>query len=73
MRFAVCKYSDISEGGMKVTIPEPLKSGSLVNLRSEEMNVSISATVRHCERRGVVYVAGLEFTSKVDLPAALRQ
>ncbi len=53
---------DVSEAGMRVEIPSPLEKQSYVSVRSDTLGIHGTASVRNCSRKGLKYVAGLEFS-----------
>jgi hypothetical protein len=52
---------DISEGGMRVRLKEPLSIRGFVSIRCREANLHGTASVRSCNHIRMGYMAGLEF------------
>ena len=52
---------DLSNSGIRVESSEPIELGTQVYVRAERYGLTGSTSVRHCGRRGVKYVLGLEF------------
>ena len=54
---------DISESGMRIEVPEQIPERSYVVMRSDQLALNGTASVRSCVRKGTKYVAGLEFSA----------
>jgi curved DNA-binding protein len=52
---------DFSAGGASIETTEPLEVRASVYIRAAKYGLLGGATVRHCNRRGQVFVVGLEF------------
>ncbi len=52
---------DVSEAGMRIELPLPVKEGTYVNFRAEKF-LHGTASVRSCARKATRYVVGLEFS-----------
>ncbi len=64
---------DISVCGMKLRLKSPLEIRAYVALQCEKAGLRGHASVRHCVRDKMAYIAGLEFSSgmKASIAAAL--
>jgi hypothetical protein len=60
---------DISEGGMKIRLREPLSVRAFVGIRCREANLHGSASVRSCNHVKMGYMAGLEFAGGLKFTA----
>ncbi len=69
-KFTSAKCQDISEFGIQLLVPEPVRVLTTISLRSDQIGFSCSGVVRHCIRCGSKYVVGIEFGSPVRLPVA---
>src|SRR5713101_2905969 len=63
-KFVHATLLEISLGGMRVEVPEPLPIGTLVTLRADAIHLSGSAVVRHATHVGTKFMLGLELTSE---------
>lgn len=52
---------DISSSGLKIKVDTQIPTRTVVTVRSKELALHGSASVRSCTRTGVKYVLGLEF------------
>jgi hypothetical protein len=52
---------DISSAGLKVKLDSGIPSRTVVTVKSKELALHGSASVRSCVRTGVTYIIGLEF------------
>ena len=59
IRFARAKCIDVSEGGLRIEVGEPIPVRSQISLRADRINFSGSATVRNTAWRGCKYILGL--------------
>ncbi len=59
-RFMRARGVDWSESGARIEAEEPIDVQTLVHLRADEYGLAGSGAVKHCNRRGVKYVIGLE-------------
>ena len=73
-RFAHGKCIDVSEGGLRIEMSEPLPVRSRISLRADRINLSGSATVRNIRWRGCKYILGLNLTQTqaVEVLSAIR-
>lgn len=55
---------DLSKSGVRVESSEPIKPHTEVYVRAERYGVTGSTSVRHCNRRGLKYMLGLEFKAE---------
>ena len=62
-RFALVNCLNISKDGIAIRFREPMTVRSYVNVCSEKLKLSGSASVKYCIRRNAWYQIGLEFTS----------
>ena len=64
---------DISSSGLKVKLEAQIPTRTVVTVRSKELALHGSASVRSCTRTGVKYVLGLEFVGgmKWQIPESL--
>lgn len=60
--FAAVEAFDISETGMSFILNEELSQQTYVSLRSLTLNVQGRAVVRHCVRKGMKNIIGVEFS-----------
>lgn len=63
--YKVCEAPvlDVSETGMRVELPDPLKVGSRVGLQPGTLNVCGTGQVKHCRLKSARYTIGLQFLS----------
>jgi len=64
--FAPARCIDISEDGVRVEVPRPVRPGTTVQLNAERLKLSGAATVRRMERFGGKYLLGLQFTQAMS-------
>lgn len=57
---------DISRTGVKLEIARAIEPLTLVNLHSPEFRIAGVAVVRHCDRKGLGWVAGLQFAGGLE-------
>jgi hypothetical protein len=71
--FATAKSIDLSEGGMRVELRQPVPRGARILVAAECFKLSGSALVQRVERYGGRYLLGLQFTQAIpaDKIAAL--
>ena len=60
--YAMAKAMNISESGLRLESKHAMAVRSYVNFQVENSDVQGSASVRSCQRQGMVYQIGLEFT-----------
>jgi len=58
---AKARVLNIAENGLALELAEPIPLRTLVHVRSSELKVSASCSVRHCSRSGRKFVVGVEF------------
>lgn len=58
-RFAFAKCIEISENGVRIELPYPVRIGASILLREDGMKLATSATVKHLIRRGGKCLLGL--------------
>jgi hypothetical protein len=61
-KFAHAKCIDVSEGGLRIEVGEPIPVRSQISLRADRINLSGSATVRNIGWRGCKYILGLNLS-----------
>jgi PilZ domain len=61
-RFAHAKCINVSEGGLRIEVGEPIPLRSQISLRADRINLSASATVRNIAWRGCKYILGLNLS-----------
>jgi hypothetical protein len=73
-KFAHAKCIDVSEGGLRIEVGEPIPLRSQVSLRADQIGISGSATVRNIAWRGCKYILGLNLsqTQATEILAAIR-
>jgi len=59
-RFAIARCIDISDNGIRIEAPQPIRYGTVVMMASERIKLSGSGTVRHQVRNGAKYVLGIQ-------------
>src|ERR1700687_4349177 len=62
-KFTNAHTIDVSESGMRIEVTEPLPERSYVVVRVAKLTLHGAASVRSCVRKGIKYVAGLEFSA----------
>lgn len=75
-KYAQVKSCDVSEGGLRVEVPEAIPTRTTVWLRADRIQFSGSATVKHVTRVGAKYILGLELSQAIRgeaLPEASNQ
>jgi hypothetical protein len=66
-RFALAKCVDISESGLCIEAPEPVRIGATIQVGAERIKLAGSAVVKHVVRHGSKYSLGVELTQfKLD-------
>ena len=61
-RYAPATCLDVSEGGLRIEVPERIPVSSRISLRADRINLQGSATVKHIARRGSKYILGLNLS-----------
>jgi hypothetical protein len=61
-RFAMAKCLDISETGLRIESPQPLRPGTNIQLGAERIRLAGAATVKHMVRSGSKYLLGVELS-----------
>jgi hypothetical protein len=73
-KFAMATALDVSELGVRLKVPEPLRFQSCVTLQSVTLKIHGQASVRHCSSLGTNFAVGLEFGRGVRwIPEAPKQ
>jgi hypothetical protein len=62
---------DISEGGMRIRLKNPLDVRTYVSIKFPTANLHGSASVRSCVRERMSFIAGLQFTGGMKLSPEL--
>lgn len=57
---------DISRLGVKVELDRAIEPMTLVNVQSPDFRIAGVAMVRHCNRKGLNWVAGLQFAGGLE-------
>jgi hypothetical protein len=57
---------DTSDGGIRVELSDELAVQTNVYVRSPALGLDQAACVRYCRRKGIKFLAGLEFTFAVS-------
>jgi|GraSoiStandDraft_16_1057320.scaffolds.fasta_scaffold1108463_1 hypothetical protein len=65
MKYAQTKCVDISAGGLRIELPEPIPMGSYVTVRADRINLAGRAMVRYKARHGAKFIHGLELSQRV--------
>jgi hypothetical protein len=58
-RFVYAKCIEISENGVRIELPYPVRTGSRILLREDSLGLATSATVKHLIRKGGKCMLGL--------------
>jgi hypothetical protein len=61
-RFAMARCIDISEAGLRIESPAPIRAGASIQLGAERIKLTGSATVKNVVRNGSKYLVGLQLT-----------
>lgn len=61
---------DISEGGMRIRLKNPLDVRTYVSIKFPTANLHGSASVRSCVRERMSFIAGLQFTGGMKFSTA---
>jgi hypothetical protein len=61
-RFALAKCIDISESGLCIQSPEPVRIGATIQVGAERIKLAGSAVVKHVVRHGSKFMLGVELT-----------
>jgi hypothetical protein len=72
-KFASVRAFEVSEAGLRLILPEPLRLQSWVSLQAPKLGLHGRASVRHCRRQGAKYIIGLQFVGGLhwkQLPAS---
>ena len=67
-KFLHARGIDVSESGARIEASEPIDPSAIVHLRVEEFGLVGTAAVRHCTRKGMKYVIGLELRETKKKP-----
>ena len=69
-KYAKAKCLDVSEGGLRIEMTEPIPVLSRLSLRADQINLGGAASVRHISSRGCKYVLGLNLSPTLQNPRA---
>ncbi len=61
-KYAQARCLDVSEGGLRIEVPEPIPVHSRVSLAADRINLAGSATVKNIARHGSKYILGLNLS-----------
>jgi hypothetical protein len=61
-RFAMAKCVDLSDSGLRIECPVPVRSGVMIQLAAERIRLAGAATVKHVVRNGSKYLLGVQLT-----------
>ncbi len=64
-KYTKARTLDISESGMRLEVPERIPERSYVTLRSDELSLHGTGSVKSCHGKGIKYVVGLEFSASM--------
>jgi hypothetical protein len=72
--FAHAKCINVSKGGLRIEVGEPIPLRSQISLRADQIGIGGSATVRNIAWRGCKYILGLNLsqTQATEILAAIR-
>jgi hypothetical protein len=70
-RFASGKCIDLSENGLRIELPVSIPSRTRVQLTTDRIGLTGSASVKNVERFGAKFIIGLELTE--TLPNKVRE
>jgi hypothetical protein len=59
-RFALARCIDISETGVRIEAPQPVRIGATIQLAAERIHLAGSATVKNVVRNGSKYLLGVQ-------------
>jgi PilZ domain len=59
-RFALAKCIDISETGVRIEAPQPVRIGATIQLAAERIKLAGSATVKNVIRNGSKFLLGVQ-------------
>ena len=60
------KSLDVSSSGMRVEVAEPIDRGVYVTVQCAALDVHGRASVRNCNRKGLKFILGLEFSGGME-------
>lgn len=60
---ANAKALDVSDVGVRLEMPVPIRVQTYITMRAEKLGLHGQASVRHCSRKGSRYVIGAEFSA----------
>jgi hypothetical protein len=64
-RFAMAKCIDLSQNGLRIEAPQPIRPGTVIQLCADRIKLTGSATVRHSDRHGSKYLLGVQLNQAV--------
>jgi hypothetical protein len=62
----ISRCLDISPAGARLESNRPIPLRAMIRLESPDFHIAGLATVRHCNRRGMQYVVGVEFSGGLE-------
>jgi PilZ domain len=68
-RFALARCIDISETGVRIEAPQPVRIGATIQLAAERINLAGSATVKSVVRNGSKYLLGVQLNRAMPAQA----
>ena len=60
------KSLDVSTSGMRIEVAEPIDRGIYVTVQCTALDVHGRASVRSCNRKGLKFILGLEFSGGLE-------
>jgi hypothetical protein len=57
---------DISQSGIGLELPEPVEPRTMVHIEGRPYRLLGTANVRHCQRNGIKFMVGLEFSGELE-------
>lgn len=63
--FAMAKCIDISEAGLRIESPYPIRPGTTIQLGAERLRLAGAAAVKHTVRFGGKYLLGVELSQSI--------
>ncbi len=67
-KYALAVTYDFSRSGFKIQLMEPIDRNSYVRVQADRLQISGTAVVRNCTRKGAKYWIGLEFSGGTKIP-----
>ena len=66
IQYAQAQCLEVSEGGLRISAPQPIPVRSRISLRGDEIDLFGTAIVRHSTRKGFKYILGLELAQPMS-------